>query len=203
MTPSSDTQPWTIPPTLAGRHVSLEPLTPEHVPALAEAVEDGRLYALWYTNVPEPRDVATYVDTALARQAKGEQLAFAVRAADGRVVGSTRFYDLAPETPRLQVGYTWYAGSVQRTGLNTEAKLLLLGYAFETLRCASVGLQTSWFNHASRTAIARLGAKEEGITRNHVRHRDGTLRDTVNFSILDTEWTCVKRNLQARLERHA
>lgn len=195
--------PWTTPPTLSGRHVTLEPLAPAHAPALAEAVEDGRLYALWYTNVPEPQDVPAYIDAALAKQAGGEQLAFAVRAADGRVVGSTRLYDLAPATPRAQVGYTWYARSVQRTGLNTEAKLLLLGHAFETLRCASVGLQTSWFNLVSRAAIARLGAKEEGITRNHLRHRDGSLRDTVNFSILDTEWTGVKRNLQARLEQYA
>ena len=194
---------WTTPPTLTGRHVTLEPLAPAHATGLAEAVEDGRLYDLWYTNVPEAKDVATYVDGALAKQAKGEQLAFAVRDAAGRVVGSTRFYDLAPETPRLQIGYTWYAASVQRTGLNTEAKLLLLGYAFDTMRCASVGLQTSWFNLASRAAIARLGAKEEGITRNHVRHRDGSLRDTVNFSILDTEWACVRRNLQARLAVHA
>ena len=194
---------WTTPPTLIGRHVTLEPLAPAHAAGLAEAVEDGRLYDLWYTNVPEAKDVATYVDGALAKQAKGEQLAFTVRDASGRVVGSTRFYDLAPETPRLQIGYTWYAASVQRTGLNTEAKLLLLGYAFDTMRCASVGLQTSWFNLASRAAIARLGAKEEGITRNHVRHRDGTLRDTVNFSILDTEWACVKRNLIARLEQYA
>jgi RimJ/RimL family protein N-acetyltransferase len=124
-----------------------------------------------------------------------------VRNADGDVVGHTRFYDLDHATPRLQIGYTWYAKRVQRTGLNTEAKLLLLEYAFETLRCAAVGLQTSWFNHASRTAIARLGAKQEGITRNHVRHKDGTLRDTVNFSIIDAEWPAVKFNLQSRLAR--
>ena len=199
MTPS----PWTTPPIMAGRHVSLEPLTAAHADGLAEAVEDGRLYEIWYTSVPEAKDIAAYIDGALDKQAKGEQLVFAVRDAAGRVVGTTRYYDLAPDTPRLQIGYTWYAASVQRTGLNTEAKLLLLGHAFDTMRCASVGLQTSWFNNASRTAIARLGAKEEGITRNHVRHRDGTLRDTVNFSILDTEWPCVKRNLLARLERHA
>ena len=197
------TQDWTTPPTLSGTHVTLEPLAPAHAAGLAEAVEDGRLYDLWYTNVPEAKDVPAYIDGALAKQAKGEQLAFAVRDAGGRVVGTTRYYELAPETPRLQIGYTWYAASVQRTALNTEAKLLLLGHAFDVLRCASVGLQTSWFNQASRAAIARLGAKEEGITRNHVRHRDGTLRDTVNFSILDTEWACVKRNLLARLAHHA
>ncbi|MCC8361963.1 GNAT family N-acetyltransferase [Lysobacter sp. A6] len=194
---------WTTPPTLRGRHVSLEPLAPSHADGLREAVEDGRLHEIWYTNVPAPADVAAYIDGALSKQAKGEQLAFAVRDADGRVVGTTRYYELTPDVPRLQIGYTWYAASVQRTGLNTEAKLLLLGHAFDVLRCASVGLQTSWFNHVSRTAIARLGAKEEGITRNHVRHRDGTLRDTVNFSIIDAEWPGVKANLAGRLERHA
>ena len=194
---------WTTPPTLRGAHVALEPLSPAHVAGLRDAVEDGRLYDLWYTNVPEARDVEAYVAGALDKQAGGTQLAFAVRDAQGRVVGTTRYYDIDPATPRLQIGYTWYAESVQRTGLNTEAKLLLLGHAFEVLRCAAVGLQTSWFNHASRAAIARLGAKEEGITRHHVRHRDGTLRDTVNFSILDSEWACVKRNLQARLARYA
>jgi RimJ/RimL family protein N-acetyltransferase len=192
---------WTTPPTLRGKHVALEPLAPAHADGLREAAEDGRLYDLWYTNVPGPADVETYIDGALAKQAKGEQLAFAVRDADGRLVGTTRYYDLAPDVPRLQIGYTWYASSVQRTGLNTEAKLLLLGHAFDVLRCASVGLQTSWFNLASRTAIARLGAKEEGITRNHVRHRDGTLRDTVNFSIIDAEWPAVKANLVGLLGR--
>ena len=197
------TADWTTPPTLRGRHVTLEALTPAHADGLRAAVEDGRLYELWYTNVPGARGVGTYIDGALAKQAKGEQLAFVVRDGDGRVVGTTRYYELTPEVPRLQIGYTWDAASVQRTGLNTEAKLLLLGHAFETLRCASVGLQTSWFNLASRTAIARLGAKEEGITRNHVRHRDGTLRDTVNFSIIDAEWPAVKANLVGRMERHA
>ncbi|NUS60904.1 MAG: GNAT family N-acetyltransferase [Lysobacter sp.] len=194
---------WTTPPILRGRHVSLEPLAPSHADGLREAVEDGRLYDIWYTNVPAPADVANYIDGALSKQAKGEQLAFAVRDANGRVVGTTRYYELTPDVPRLQIGYTWYAASVQRTGLNTEAKLLLLGHAFDVLRCAAVGLQTSWFNHASRTAIARLGAKEEGITRNHVRHRDGTLRDTVNFSIIDAEWPGVKANLIGHLGRHA
>jgi RimJ/RimL family protein N-acetyltransferase len=194
---------WTAAPTLRGKHVTLEALTPAHAAGLRDAVEDGRLYELWYTSVPEARDVETYIDGALAKQAKGEQLCFAVRDAQGRVVGTTRYYELTPDVPRLQIGYTWYAASVQRTGLNTEAKLLLLSHAFETMRCVSVGLQTSYFNLASRAAIARLGAKEEGITRNHTRHRDGTVRDTVNFSIIDGEWPAVKQNLKARLERHA
>ena len=194
---------WTAAPTLRGTHVTLEALTPAHADGLREAVEDGRLYELWFTSVPEAKDVPAYIEGALAKQARGEQLCFAVRDAGGRVVGTTRYYELAPEVPRLQIGYTWYAASVQRTGLNTEAKLLLLSHAFETMGCVSVGLQTSWFNLASRTAIARLGAKEEGITRNHTRHRDGTVRDTVNFSIIDAEWPAVKQNLKARLERRA
>jgi N-acetyltransferase len=192
---------WTVAPTLHGTHVSIEPLQAAHRDGLRDAATDGRLWELWYTNVPKPEEVPAYVESALKLQATGTQLAMTVRSADGDIVGHTRFYDLDRATPRLQIGYTWYAKRVQRTGLNTEAKLLLLGYAFETLRCAAVGLQTSWFNHASRTAIARLGAKQEGITRNHVRHKDGTLRDTVNFSIIDAEWPAVKFNLQSRLAR--
>ena len=194
------TEAWSA-PVLRGTHVALEPLAAVHAEGLRHACADGRLWELWYTNVPRPQEIDAYIDAALAMQAAGKALAFAVRDAQGTVVGTTRYYDLDPATPRLQIGYTWYASRVQRTGLNTEAKLLLLGHAFETLRCAAVGLQTSWFNHASRTAIARLGAKQEGITRNHVRHKDGTLRDTVNFSIIDAEWPAVKFNLQARLAR--
>jgi RimJ/RimL family protein N-acetyltransferase len=193
----------TIVPTLRGRHVQLEPLRAEHAEALRAAASDGRLWELAYTNVPTPGDVDAWLAAALAKQAAGEQLAFAVRAADGRIVGSTRYYELLPETPRLCIGYTWYARSVQRTGLNTEAKLLLLDHAFEALRCASVGFHTSTLNLASRAAIARLGAREEGILRQHLRHRDGTLRDSVCFSILDHEWPAVKAGLQAKLEAHA
>ena len=195
--------PWATPPVLRGEHVSIEPLQAAHADGLREAVRDGRLWELWYTNVPKPEDVASYVEAALATQATGAQLAMIVRDARGDIVGTTRYYDIDRATPRLQIGYTWYAARVQRTGLNTEAKLLLLAHAFEALGCAAVGLQTSWFNLASRTAIARLGAKQEGITRNHVRHKDGTLRDTVNFSIIDAEWPAVKQNLQARLARGA
>lgn len=194
------TEAWST-PVLRGTHVALEPLAAVHAEGLRDACADGSLWELWYTNVPRPQDIDAYMDAALAMQAAGKALVFVVRDAQGAVVGTTRYYDLDPATPRLQIGYTWYASRVQRTGLNTEAKLLLLGHAFETLRCAAVGLQTSWFNHASRTAIARLGAKQEGITRNHVRHKDGTLRDTVNFSIIDAEWPAVKFNLQARLSR--
>lgn len=190
-------------PTLRGRHVRLEPLHPEHAAGLRAAASDGKLWELAFTNVPTPDDVEAWLEGALAKQAAGEQLAFTVRDATGRIVGSTRYYELLPDTPRLCIGYTWYARSVQRTGLNTEAKLLLLGHAFEALHCASVGFHTSTLNLASRAAIARLGAREEGILRRHLRHRDGTLRDTVCFSILDGEWPAVKAALQAKLDAHA
>jgi RimJ/RimL family protein N-acetyltransferase len=194
---------WTQPPHLQGIHVVLEPLQLAHAGGLRYAAQDGRLWELWYTNVPTPGEVDAYVDAALAMQAAGTALAFAVRDAHGRIVGTTRYYDLLPATPRLQIGYTWYARSVQRTRLNTEAKLLLLEHAFEALGCASVGLQTSTHNAASRAAIARLGAQEEGILRHHLRHRDGSLRDTVNFSIVDGEWPAVKAGLLQKLERQA
>lgn len=194
---------WNATPTLQGRHVLLEPLAPAHADGLRAAVADGRLWEIWYTNVPLPADIEDWIDAALARQAAGEQRAFTVRDADGRIVGSTRYYEWLPDTPRLCIGYTWYARSVQRTGLNTEAKLLLLGHAFEALRCASVGFHTSTHNAASRAAIARLGAREEGTLRQHLRHRDGSLRDSVCFSILDGEWPAVKAGLLQKLERHA
>ena len=203
MTASATLADWTQAPRLQGIHVALEPLQPAHADGLRAAAADGRLWELWYTNVPTPAEVDDYVDAALAMQAAGAALAFAVRDAHGRVVGTTRYYDLLPATPRLQIGYTWYACSAQRTGLNTEAKLLLLGHAFEALGCASVGLQTSTHNAASRAAIARLGARQEGILRHHLRHRDGSLRDTVNFSIIDGEWPAVKAGLLHKLERHA
>ena len=203
MTASATLADWTQAPRLQGIHVALEPLQPAHADGLRAAAADGRLWELWYTNVPTPAEVDAYVDAALAMQAAGAALAFAVRDAHGRIVGTTRYYDLLPATPRLQIGYTWYARSAQRTGLNTEAKLLLLGHAFEALGCASVGLQTSTHNAASRAAIARLGARQEGIVRHHLRHRDGSLRDTVNFSIIDGEWPAVKAGLLHKLERHA
>lgn len=191
---------WTTPPGLGGDYVRLEPLAPAHAEGLRQATQDGRLWELTVTNVPAPDEVDAWIDAALAMQASGNAMAFAVRDASGRVVGSTRYYDLLPATPRLQIGYTWYAKSVQRTGLNSEAKLLLLAHAFETLGCVSVGLQTSARNVASRAAIARLGASLEGITRQHLRHRDGSLRDTANYSIIDSEWPTVKAALQRDLE---
>jgi RimJ/RimL family protein N-acetyltransferase len=194
---------WTAPATLQGRYVLLEPLQQAHADGLRAAASDGKLWELAFTNVPMPDQVDAWIDAALATQAAGEQRAFTVRDAGGRIVGSTRYYEWLPETPRLCIGYTWYARSVQRTGLNTEAKLLLLGRAFEALHCASVGFHTSTLNLASRAAIARLGARQEGILRQHLRHRDGSLRDSVCFSILDNEWPAVKAGLLHQLERHA
>lgn len=195
MTATRAADGWTTPPLLQGDYMRLEPLASRHADGLRDAVADGALWELPYTNVPAPDAMDAWIDAALRMQAAGNALPFTVFDAGGRVVGSTRYYDLLPETPRLQIGYTWYARSVQRTGLNSEAKLLLLAHAFERLGCASVGLQTSTRNVASRAAIARLGATLEGITRQHLRHRDGTLRDTANYSITDGEWPTVKAAL--------
>lgn len=190
---------WNTVPVLSGGHVRLEPLQASHAAGLRAAVADGELWALWYASVPLPTAVESYIDAALAMQVEGRALPFAVRDASGDIVGSTRCYDLDPATPRLQIGYTWYAQRAQRTALNTEAKLLLLTHAFETLGCIAVGFETSACNHASRAAIARLGAQQDGILRNHRRHADGSVRDTVAFSIIDAEWPQVKRRLQDRL----
>ncbi|KAF1707993.1 GNAT family N-acetyltransferase [Pseudoxanthomonas sacheonensis] len=188
-------------PRLQGRHVSLEALAIEHAAGLRLALQGDALSALWYTNVPKAADAQAWVATALQKHAQGMEVPFVVRDAEGVAVGSTRFYDLDPAVPKLSIGYTWYAPRVQRTGLNTEAKLLLLTHAFESLGCVSVYLETSWFNHASRAAIARLGAKQDGVLRNHRRHADGSLRDTVVFSILGSEWSGVKSNLLHKLEQ--
>ena len=192
--------PWQA-PRLGGRHVALEPLALEHIEGLSLALQGDELARLWYTNVPKAADAGAWIRAALEKQRQGLETPFAVLDADGSVVGSTRFYDMDASVPKLSIGYTWYAPRVQRSGLNTEAKLLLLAHAFETLQCASVYLETSWFNHASRTAIARLGARQDGVLRNHRRHADGSLRDTVVFSILGNEWPGVKSNLLHRLEQ--
>nr|WP_298123378.1 GNAT family N-acetyltransferase [uncultured Pseudoxanthomonas sp.] len=193
---------WQQTPVLTGRHARLEPMSRDHVDGLRAALAGDELSALWFTQVPKAADVERYVEAVLATQADGRVLPFVVRDADGRIVGSTRFYGLEADVPKLSIGYTWYAPDVQRTGVNTETKLLLLTHAFETLGCISVVFETSWFNHRSRAAIARLGAKQDGVLRNHKRHTDGSPRDTVVFSIIDGEWPAVKRNLLAKLARH-
>lgn len=196
--PSSD---WATPVALAGRHAALEPLAESHADEMRAALAGSELAQAWYANVPDPAGVNAYIAAALAAQARGQALPFAVRDASGELVGSTRYYDLDAAVPRLSIGYTWYAPKAQRTGVNTEAKLLLLGHAFETLGCVAVAFETSWFNQASRAAIARLGAKQDGVLRGHRRHADGTVRDTVVFSIVDSEWPAVKSNLQYKLAR--
>jgi len=193
---------WTKPLTLRGQHVHLEPLSTTHADGLRAATQDGALWQRWYTNVPAPAMVDSYIAAALAMQDDGKALAFAVRDASGDVVGSTRYYDVDPGVPRVSIGYTWYAERAQRTGLNTEAKLLLLEHAFETLGCVAVAFETSWFNQASRNAIARLGAHQDGVLRSHKRHADGSVRDTVVFSIIASEWPAVRTNLLARLGAH-
>ncbi|WAT16139.1 GNAT family N-acetyltransferase [Xanthomonas fragariae] len=203
MTPLALPPIWRELPILRGQHATLEPLQAEHADGLRDALGDGALSRLWYTGVPAPAQVDGYVAAALAAQADGEMLPFVVRDAAGEIVGCTRYYALDATVPRLSIGYTWYAPRVQRTGVNTETKLMLLQHAFETLGCLSVVLETSWFNHTSRAAIARLGAKQDGVLRNYTRHADGTPRDTVVFSIIDTEWVGVKRHLQFRLEANA
>jgi len=189
------------PVTLTGRHVQLEPLAAAHHDALVEAASDGELWKLWYTSVPAPQALRKWLETALAGRADGD-LAFAVRdMRDGSIVGSTRYFRVDPENRRLELGHTWHARRAQRTGINTEAKLLLLGHAFEALNCIAVEFRTHWMNHQSREAIARLGAKQDGVLRNHQRMADGTLRDTVVFSIIASEWPTVRRHLQYKLER--
>lgn len=194
---------WREAPVLEGRNVRLEPMRESHVDGLRDALAGDELSRLWFTNVPTADRVGQYVHAALDAQAAGDALPFVVVDAQGDAVGSTRFYRLDPEVPTLCIGYTWYAPRVQRTGVNTEAKLLLLAHAFGALGCISVVFETSWFNQRSRAAIARLGAKQDGVMRNHKRHADGTPRDTVVFSIIDSEWPAVKRNLQARLAQYA
>lgn len=194
---------WTRAPTLDGAHARIEPLQMAHIDGLRGALGDGSLSKLWYVQMPTAKTMTQYVQAALAAQAEGKVLPFAVLNADGQVVGTTRYYNLDADVPRLSIGYTWYGETAQRTGINTETKLMLLTHAFERLECISVGFETSSFNAASRAAIARLGAKQDGVLRNHKRHPDGTPRDTVIFSIIDTEWQDVKRHLQARLDAHA
>jgi len=192
---------WTQPVTLTGKHVRLEPLSPGHAPGLRSALSDGELWRLWYTAVPTPDDLSAYIDAALRGQQVGTDLPFVVRDGAGEIVGCTRYCRIEQDNHRLEIGYTWYAQRVQRSALNTEAKRLLLAHAFETLGAIAVEFRTDWFNARSRAAIARLGAKQDGVLRNSFRRPDGSMRDTVVFSILETEWPTVKRHLDYQLER--
>ncbi len=190
---------WIQSTVLSGQHVVLEPLTIDHAPALAEAAADGELWRLWYTFVPAPDAVEGYIETALAEREAGG-LAFAVRdRASDTVIGSTRFCHVDVANRRPEIGYTWYAKRFQRSPVNTECKRLLLGHAFEALDAIAVEFRTHWHNRASRAAIARLGAKQDGVLRNHQISDDGVLRDTVVFSILAHEWPAVKKSLNFSL----
>jgi len=190
------------PVTLKGRYATLEPLAPEHGEYLRRATADGLLWQLWYTSVPAPDAVEAYIDAALRMREDLGALPFAVRDnANDEIVGCTRYFNVDAANRRLEIGHTWYATRAQRTAINTECKLLLLTHAFERLKCIAVEFRTHWFNRASREAIARLGAKQDGILRNHQIAVDGSFRDTVVFSIIESEWPAVKRHLAYLLER--
>jgi RimJ/RimL family protein N-acetyltransferase len=193
---------WRQTPTLSGRHVVLRPLASEHTAGLQRARDHEGLHGLWYTNTPTCEGMEAFVAAALKAHVEGHALPFTVLKPDGEIVGTTRLYALEAKLPSLSIGYTWYTPSVQRTGLNTEAKLLLLRHAFQTLGCIRVGFETSVANVRSRAAITRLGAKQEGILRNHKRHADGSPRDTVVYSIIDNEWPEIERGLLEKLNSY-
>lgn len=188
--------------SLEGHGVRLEPMTPGHADALLAAAADGELWNLWFTSVPDANGVATYIDAALEGQRAGHMLPWVVRdLATDTIVGTTRYHDIILPVDRVEIGYTWYAASRQRTHVNGACKLLLLTHAFDTLGCAVVGLRTDNFNFRSQAAIAGIGAKKDGVIRHHQLRRDGTARDSVMFSILATEWPDVRRHLELRLAR--
>jgi RimJ/RimL family protein N-acetyltransferase len=191
----------TEPVTLQGQHVRLEPLRADHAPALADAVQDGRLWELWYTAVPTPEGMAAEITRRLGLHAAGSMLPFAVLDASGTPVGMTTYMNIDNAHQRVEIGSTWYASRVQRSPLNTEAKRLLLAHAFEQLQCIAVEFRTHRFNHQSRRAIERLGAQLDGILRNHQRAGNGTLRDTVVYSITADEWPTVRAHLDFQLSR--
>jgi RimJ/RimL family protein N-acetyltransferase len=196
------------PITLTGRHVVLEPLSQDHHDGLVDAVRDGELWKLWYTGVPAPEQMAAEIGRRLALQERGSMLPFTTRLIDpatggpGKVIGMTTYMNIDTEMPRLEIGSTWNAASAQGSGSNPESKLLLLSHAFDTLGCPAVEFRTHWLNHQSREAIARLGAKQDGVLRSHSRTSDGALRDTVVYSILEHEWPMVRNALEFRLAKH-
>ncbi|MEP6493329.1 MAG: GNAT family protein [bacterium] len=192
------------PLTLEGHGVRLEPLTPAHADALATAVADGRLWELWFTTVPKPEATPDYIVTALAGMQAGHMLPWVVRElGTNTIIGSTRYHDIVLPVDRVEIGYTWYGASWQRSHVNTACKALLLAHAFETLGCKVVGLRTDNFNFRSQRAIEGIGAKKDGVLRHHQARRDGTVRDSVMYSILEHEWFDVKRHLLGRLARRA
>jgi RimJ/RimL family protein N-acetyltransferase len=192
---------WIEPFTTAGDHVRLIPLAGDHETDLVEAVGDGDVWDTWYASVPSPDSMHENIEWRLRLAADQVMVPFTVLDADGRVVGMTSYMNLDADNRRLEIGHTWYRRSVQRTALNTEAKLLLLRHAFEQDNCIAVGFRTAFFNAPSRRAIERLGAKLEGVWRNHVILPDGTLRDTCYYSVINSEWPAVRRHLTWLLDR--
>jgi N-acetyltransferase len=191
--------PFLEPVTLSGPHARLEPLSQTHRDRLTEAVKDGELWKLWYTSVPRPEDMAKEIDRRLGLQAAGSMLPFTVFDAEGKVAGMSTYMNVDAANRRVEIGSTWYAKRVQRSALNTQCKLLLLAHAFEKLDCIAVEFRTHFFNHQSRRGIERLGAKQDGILRNHQIAPNGTLRDTVVYSIIAAEWPTVKAHLTYQL----
>ncbi|RQH08281.1 GNAT family protein [Bradyrhizobium sp. RP6] len=191
--------PWPDPITLRGQHARLEPLSHDHREGLVAAVKDGELSKLWYTAIPLPENMGKEIDRRLGLQAAGSMLPFTVFDVGGRIVGMTTYMNIDAANRRVEIGSTWYAMSAQRGPLNTQCKLLLLRHAFETLNCIAVEFRTHFFNHQSRRAIERLGAKQDGILRSHQIAPNGTLRDTVVYSITAAEWPTVQAHLEFQL----
>ena len=193
-----------VPVVLERGDIRLEPMSEEHVPGLQEAARDGALWELWFTAVPKPDETEAYVATALRGLRDGHMLPWVVRdLQSGEVIGSTRYHDIVAAIDRVEIGYTWYAESRQRSHVNTTCKLMLLTHAFDTLGCQVVGLRTDNFNFRSQKAIEALGAKKDGVIRHHLARKDGTVRDTHIYSILRGEWPDVKRHLEFRLQRNS
>ncbi len=195
---------FVVPVTLRDCGVRLEPLALAHEEGLRAAAADGALWKLRITSVPEPQDTRAYIEAALKMREDGNRFAFAVvEDATGKVLGSTSYHDIVPAARRVEIGWTWYAKSAQRTHVNTTAKLLMMGHAFDTLGCHVVGWRTDNYNFASQRAIERLGAKKDGVLRGHALRRDGTIRDTVMYSMRSGEWPEAKAQLLYILEQHA
>ena len=192
------------PITLRGHGLRLEPLTLAHEDGLRTAAADGALWTIRVTSVPEPEATLAYIETALRMQSQGTRLPFAVvDEASGQLLGTTSYHDILPEVRRLEIGYTWYAQRVQRSHVNTSCKLMLMAHAFDTLGCHVVGWRTDNFNFASQRAIERLGARKDGVIRGHALRRDGTIRDTVMYSLRSGEWPESRAQLLDRLARHS
>lgn len=191
---------WIEPITLTGLRVVLEPLSLEHLDGMINAVKDGELWKLWFTSIPAPEKAEAYIKTALEMRENAGAMPFIVRDRESnKIIGSTRYFNVDEGNQRLEIGYTWYSESYQRTAVNSECKYLLLSHAFEKLEAIAVEFRTHWHNQKSRAAIARLGAKQDGVLRNHQKNADGGYRDTVVFSIINLEWPAVKQSLMFKL----